>query len=177
MSFASPDSNISQLGKIDGFLVADFGAGTGAYTIPLARKVGEKGRVYAIEVQKELLPRIKNTAINQGLSNVEVLWGDVERHMATKLANNSIDLVILANVFFQADNKIGLTKEAKRVLKSGGKLLFVDWKDSYGGFGPQPESIVLPVEARKYFETEGFAYEKDIQAGEQHYGFICTKVV
>ena len=165
-----------QLGKIDGFLVADFGAGSGAYTIPLARKVGEKGRVYAIEVQKELLPRIKNTAMNQGLSNVEVLWGDIERNMATKLADSSVNLVMIANVLFQVENKLGLVREARRVLKLGGTLMVVDWKDSYGGFGPQSAFIVPPMEARKYFEKEGFVYEKDIQAGEQHYGFICKRV-
>jgi len=50
------------------------GAGTGAYTLPLAEKVGETGRVYAVEVQKDFLTNIKNEATSRGLKNVELLW-------------------------------------------------------------------------------------------------------
>ena len=175
MTFADPKGNVEQLGQIDSMKIADFGAGIGAYTIPLAKKVGDFGRVYAIEVQKDLLSKIQNTALKENLTNVEVLWGDIERLGATKLSDEFIDIVVVANVFFEVEDKSGMVAEARRVLVSKGKILFVDWKDSYGGIGPQPEMIVTPVEARRYFEDNGFIFERSIQTGDQHYGFIVTK--
>ena len=175
MTFANPEGNIEQLGQIDGMKIADFGAGIGAYTIPLAKKVGDFGRVYAIEVQKDLLSKIQNTALEENITNVEVLWGDIERLGATKLADELVDIVIVANVFFGVEDKSGVVAEASRVLVPKGKVLFVDWKDSYGGIGPQPEMIVTPTEARQKFEDNGFVFEKSIQTGDQHYGFVMIK--
>ena len=174
MAFANPEGNVAQLGKIEGFSVADFGAGVGAYTVAAAQKVGDNGRVYAVEVQKDLLSKIKNTAMSMELTNVEVLWGDVERLGATKLADNSMDVVIAANVLFQIEDREGFVTEVKRVLKPKGKILFVDWRDSYGGIGPQPEMIVRPDSARAYFENNGFTFVSQIETGEQHYGFVMS---
>ncbi len=175
MAFADPKGNVEQLGQIEGMKVADFGAGIGAYTIPLAKKVGDFGRVYAIEVQKDLLPKIQSAAQEEGLANIEVLWGDIERLEATKLTSESVDIVIVANVFFAIEDKSGMVAEARRILAPKGKILFVDWKDSYGGIGPQPEMIVTPTEARQKFEDNGFVLEKSIQTGDQHYGFVMIK--
>ena len=175
MTFADPKGNITQLGKIEGLQIADFGAGTGAYSLILAQRVGDTGRVYAIEVQKDLLSRIQDEAKSAELENVEVLWGDIERLGATKLSDNSIDVVVLANVFFQVEDKHGTLAEIKRVLVPEGRVLFIDWKDSYGGIGPQQEVIVQPDVARQIFDECGFSMQKSIETGDRHYGFIFMK--
>ncbi|MCK5095800.1 MAG: class I SAM-dependent methyltransferase [Candidatus Pacebacteria bacterium] len=175
MAFVDPKGNIAQLGKIEGLQVADFGAGTGVYTMLLAQKVGDTGRVYAIEVQKDFLSRIRDAAQDTDLTNIEVLWGDIERLGATKLSDNSIDIVVLANVFFQVDDKRETLEEVKRVLVPQGRVLFVDWKDSYGGIGPQQDMIVKPDSVRQVFDESGFSLQKSIETGDQHYGFIFMK--
>lgn len=175
MAFADPKSNIEQLGKIEGMKVADFGAGIGSYSIPLAKKVGDSGRVYAIEVQKDFLTNISTSALQENLTNVEVLWGDIEILGSCGLADETIDIVVIANVFFSVEDKKGVIMEASRVLTSKGKILFVDWKDSYGGVGPQPEMVVSPEKTRDLFEQEGFFLEKAFSAGDQHYGFVFIK--
>ena len=175
MAFSNPEDNIAQLGKIKGLSVADFGAGVGAYTMALAKKVGDSGRVYAIEVQKDLLKNIKNTATSLGLTNVEVLWGDIERMEATKLADKSVDIVVATDVMFQVEDKPSFVAEVKRVLKPKGRVLFVDWKDSYGGLGPRPKDVVSPDEARDYFENDGFEFVSVIESGDHHYGFVMSK--
>jgi len=175
MTFSNPEGNVKQLGQIKDFKIADFGAGVGAYTIPLAKGVGDFGHVYAIEVQKDFLPKIQKIAREENLTNVEVLWGDIERVGATKLSDESVDVVVLANVFFQTEDKKGVVAEARRVLVPKGKVLFVEWRDSYGGTGPHADMIVAPSEARRYFEEGGFGFDKSIQTGDQHYGFIMTK--
>ena len=62
MTFSDPQKNIQQFGLIEGMKVADLGAGSAAYTLATAKQVGNSGRVYAVEVQKELISNIKNSA-------------------------------------------------------------------------------------------------------------------
>lgn len=175
MTFSDPQKNIEQFSLIEGMRVADFGAGSGAYTLAAARQVGMSGKVYAIEVQKDLLGTLKSNAQKQGLSNVDVIWGDVERTGATKLKELSIDAAIVSNVLFQAEDKKGLVAEVKRILKPKGKVLLVDWKESFGGMGPHPDHVVHEKEAQKLFEEGGFSIERHISAGAHHYGFVAVK--
>lgn len=172
--FSDPEQNIAQFGLTDHMTVADLGAGTGGYTLAAARRLREYGHVHAVEVQKELLSRIENTAREERLGNVEVLWGDCERYGAAKLANDSVDAVIVANVLFQVEDPEGLVDEVKRILKPGGSVLVVDWKDSFGGVGPAPDAIVSQKDARVLFEQSGFQFVKSIDAGEHHYGFVVS---
>jgi len=173
--FSDPEKNIGQLFLREGMSVADLGAGSGAYTFAAAKKVGDKGRVYAVEVQKDMVAKVKNEAVRLGLGNVEALWGDIEELGGSKLAENSVDAVIVANVFFQVEDKNGLLAEAKRVLRPGGKVFFVDWADSFGGLGPHKDEVVTQSEAKKILGDAGLAHEKDFDAGEHHYGMIFTK--
>lgn len=174
-NFTNPEKNITELGVYEGMQVADLGAGIGAYTVPLAHRVGEKGRVYAVEVQKEFLSNIKAAVSAQNLSNVELLWGDIERYGGTKIKEGSLDAVIVSNVLFQAEDKQGLIREAHRILKTGGKMLLVDWKESFKGLGPARDAVVSVATARTLCETGGFVVKKEFDAGEHHYGFIMFK--
>lgn len=175
LNFTNPTANINELGVYEGMTVVDLGAGMGAYTIPLAKRVGESGRVYAVEVQKEFLTNIKDAATAQGLKNIEVIWGDIERPLGTKIKDASADAAVISNVLFQAEDKSGLLLEAKRILKTRGKLLLVDWKDSFNNLGPAQGSIVSADTARALCEREGFVLKKEIPAGEHHYGLIMLK--
>lgn len=175
MAFSDPQKIIKQFGLYEGMSVADFGAGAGAYTIASAREVGAEGRVYAVEVQKDFLLNIKKMASDAGLSNVEVLWGDIERNGKTKIKDHACDAVIVANVLFQVEDIEGTLSEIKRILKPEGRVLVVDWKDSFGGMGPQIDSLFPYDKARKYFEENEFSFLKNIDAGDHHYGFIAKK--
>jgi ubiquinone/menaquinone biosynthesis C-methylase UbiE len=170
--FSQPEKNISQIHIDPGMTVADLGSGTGNYSIALAHLVGPAGRVYAIDVQKDLLEKLKTESLNQKISNIDVLWGDLDEINGTGLVSDSVDRVIIANVLFQSEDKDQFIKEAKRILKPTGKLLFVDWTDSFSGLGPQPNEVIKPDVARTLFESEGFVFEKEIQVGDHHYGFI-----
>ncbi len=174
-NFTNPETNINELGVHDGMTVVDLGAGTGAYTILLAERVGESGRVYAVEVQKDFLTNIKDAVTERGFKNVEVIWGDIERLNGTKIKEGIADAVIVSNVLFQAENKVGLLREAKRILKIGGKLLLVDWKDSFNSLGPVKDAVVPVNIAREMCEREGFVLKKEFDAGEHHYAFVFYK--
>lgn len=174
-NFTNPITNINELGVYEGMVAVDLGAGTGAYTIPLAERVGESGRVYAVEVQKEFLTNIKDAATARDLKNVEVIWGDIERLGGTKIKDEIADVAVVSNVLFQAEDKGELLREVKRILKPQGKLLLVDWKDSFGNLGPAPDAVVPANIAQGLAEREGFVVKKAFDAGEHHYGFVFYK--
>jgi len=177
MAFTSPQDNIDQFGLSNGMSVADLGAGSGAYTMAAAKKVGDEGKVNAIEVQKDLLDKIRDLAVAQHLFNVEVLWGDIEKIGGTKLRDSSMDAVIISDILFQVVEKGNVLKEANRILKPNRKVLFVEWAGSFGGLGPLLEEVIAPEIAKKLFIENGFEYEKDIFAGDNHYGMIFRKKV
>src|SRR3989344_3829404 len=92
--FADPATNVAKLGVIDGHKVIDLGAGSGFYSIEVAKKVGASGRVYAVDVQKNLLERLRSVASNQGIKNIEVVCGNAENSGGTKLREAIADSVI-----------------------------------------------------------------------------------
>ncbi len=175
MDFSNPDNNIAQFGLEEGRFVADFGAGSGFYTIAAARAVGSTGKVYAVEVQKDLVQKIKQTAGEEGLMNIETLWGDIEELGGTKLRDSSVSVVIVSNVLFQVEDREGLVSEVSRILKPKGRVFIVDWDGSYGNMGPEESAVISAQDARALFEKAGFTYLKAIKAGEHHYGFSLVK--
>jgi len=176
MPFQNPSSIIKYVGLIEGMKVADFGAGTGTYAKAASMSVGPTGRVYAIEIQKELALRLKKELKEQGMTNTEVIWGNIEKRGGSELGDEVIDAVILANTFFLVPDKIELLREIVRVLKKGGKLLLVDWLDSFGNIGPLAEMVVTPERAESLFTASGFSLLESIpESGDHHYGMIFIR--
>ncbi len=174
--FSDPEKNIEQCGIQAGMDIADLGAGSGFYTISAAKALASTGCVYAVDAQKELLTKLKNTASREGLYNIEVVWGDIEKVGGTHLREGSIDFVMLCNVLFQIEDRKGTIQEIKRILKPNGRVLVVDWSDSFGGIGPRPENIIQRNVALEIFEAEGFHLDREIRAGAHHYGIILKKL-
>jgi ubiquinone/menaquinone biosynthesis C-methylase UbiE len=173
--FSDPVKNIEQFALKLGSQVADFGSGSGHYSFAIARAVGDKGKVYAVDIQKDLLTKLKSEANHQGLFNVEIVWGDVEKEGGSKLRSDLLDALVISNLMFQVNQKEAVAKEAFRVLHKDGKLLAVDWSESVGGLGPHPESLVTKDAAVKIFESAGFVFEREIQTGDHHFGVLFHK--
>lgn len=172
--FSDPDKNLAQLGLAEGMKVADLGAGTGYYSIVAGRRVGNGGRIYAVEVQKDLLDRLKSNATNEQVRNIEVIWGSIDTIGGTKLREGLIDRAILANTLFQIEQKDrdNLALEIKRILKVGGKLLVVDWLP---GSPLSPKNCLPRMIAENLFNKNGFTMEKAFNAGDHHYGLVFIR--
>lgn len=173
MQFVKPEKMVQQLGIQPGMNVADFGAGSGHYTLSAARLVGNAGRVYAIDIQRELVAKVKSKAQQEKLENVEVVWGDLEKEEGSKIKSNSIDLIIASNILFQVKDTSALIDEMARVLKTGGRVAVIDWSESFGGLGPSPDNVVDSEEAQKLFEEHDFSIDRVLDPGAHHYGFIA----
>src|SRR3989344_1203499 len=149
--FAHPRRNVAALGIEPGMLGADFGSGSGAYTLAIADRLEGVGHVYAIDIQRDLLRRIANEAAKLGHKNVEIIWADLEVPRASKLAGETLDFVLISNLLFQVPDKGALLAEARRILKATGRLAIVDWSESF----ERDEGAREGVGKRKFPVSEG----------------------
>jgi ubiquinone/menaquinone biosynthesis C-methylase UbiE len=174
--FSDPVKIVEQCGIQAGMDIADFGSGSGHYSLAASKALMATGRVYAIDVQKDLLTKLKNIATREGLYNLEVVWGDVEKPNGTKLRDASIDLIFLSNILYRLEDKNGAIREIKRILKPAGRVLVVDWSDSFGGIGPKQNEIIKKDTVVTMFEKEGFHLDREVSSGAHHYGIILKKL-
>jgi len=118
-----PRKNIlRELGIKPGFHVLDYGCGPGSYIIPLAEFVGESGKVYALDIHPLAIQKVQNIASKKQLANVETILSDCQ----TGLPDNSLDVVVLYDVFHHLSDPDAVLKELHRVLKPDGILSFSD---------------------------------------------------
>lgn len=160
----------------EGDIVADFGAGSGFFLPVLAEAVGSSGRVFACEIQKNLVEKLGEQAQTFGLKNVHPLWCDLEEAGGIKIATGELDSAILVNTFFQIEDKETAVQEMGRTVRTGGKFFVVDWTESFAGLGPQPGHVISAAETKVLFEKNGFTFEGEYAAGEHHYGLAFRKV-
>ena len=175
MAFVNPAEVIHLFDLKEGSTFADFGSGSGAYVLAAAPFVGQTGIVYAIDIQKDLLLRLKQSVADSGQENVKFLWCDFEKLGATQLPNNSLDAITISNTLFQLEDSAGALREAHRVLKTTGKLYIIDWSESYKGMGPEKELIVTKSAALDLLTLTDFVLESEFSPGEHHYGLKCIK--
>ncbi|MBP9715359.1 MAG: class I SAM-dependent methyltransferase [Candidatus Pacebacteria bacterium] len=169
--FSDPIKNLKQFDLREDMIVADLGAGTGFYSLALS-KIVPRGKVYAIEVVPDYLQTILNKVKEAKIGNVDCFLGDVEKIGGTKLKDGIIDRVVASNILFQVEDKDKFIEEVKRILKKDGQVLLIDWTvDNSSPLGNRKEAI-SKEQATLLFTKKGFSKERDIDAGEHHYGMI-----
>jgi len=108
-----------------GMVVADVGAGSGYFTFRLAERVGETGKVLAVDIQPEMLEIIRKRAAERGFKNVRLVRGTISD---PKLPANSVDLILMVDVYHEFSHPWEMTEAMVRSLKPGGKLVFVEYR-------------------------------------------------
>jgi len=121
--FFLPRKNIlEEVGIKAGFQVLDYGCGPGGYIIPLAELVGESGKVYALDIHPLAIQKVQDITLKKQLANVETILSDCQ----TGLSDNSLDVVLLYDIFHHLIDSDVVLKELYRVLKPDGILSFSD---------------------------------------------------
>jgi ubiquinone/menaquinone biosynthesis C-methylase UbiE len=174
-TFMDPKMVITHFHLRPGDTVADFGAGAGHYLKALSQAVTSEGTVYACDIQKSLVERLTARIHDERLANVHPVWCDFEALGGTKLRDGLLDAGLLINTLFQIENKGVALTEMARVIRKGGKLLLVEWSDSWGGIGPQPAQVVTADTAKALLESHGFVFERDFPAADHHYGLAFKR--
>lgn len=175
-NFLDPRAMLQELGVSLGHIVADLGAGSGAYfTIQAGRLVGKKGKVYAVDILKSVLSSIGGKTRIAGLTNIKTVWSDLERLGATRIPETTLDFALLASVLFQSKKPEAILAEAHRLLKRQGKLLVVEWKPGEFALGPLASERLAQSRLRMMAERIGFQEVRSLAAGDYHYGLIFVK--
>lgn len=172
--FLNPQKVLDELEIRPTSVVADFGCGHGYFTIPLAKIVGQEGRIFAVDLLTDCLEEVKEKALGQGLGNIETIRGNLEVPGGSKTPDNSCDAVFLANILFQTQKKKEIMTEARRVLKSGGRMIIIDWQPTSAHLGGSGWRI-SPEEIQRLASEQKFSFERSFRAGEYHYGMIFQK--
>jgi ubiquinone/menaquinone biosynthesis C-methylase UbiE len=175
MYFSDPGHNIAQFGLSVGDQVVDLGTGTGHHALAAARVVEMPGKVYAVDIQKDLLKELMTRARKEGMVNIVPVAADIEKPHGTGLESGSMDAAVIANALFQVEDKFAFLKEAHRLLREGGELLVVDWSESFKGMGPSEKHVLTEDSLTDIAEEIGFTLDRTIGAGEHHYGLIFRK--
>ena len=175
MYFSDPEHNVAQFGLRVGDHVADLGAGVGHHALALAKVVDVSGKVYAVDLQKELLKELVVRAREAGLVNIVPIVADIEKPKGTGLEENSMDAILISNTLFQSDDRFAFLKEAYRILKPNGEALVIDWNESFKGMGPSEKYVFSKDSLNEMAEEVGFVLDRTIGAGEHHYGLIFKK--
>ena len=108
-----------------GDAVADIGAGSGYYTRRLAKLVGEKGVVYAVDIQQEMLDLLTNKMAELKIHNVKAVLGNVKD---PKLPRASVDLALLVDVYHEFDYPHEMIQAICTSLKPGGRIAFIEFR-------------------------------------------------
>ncbi len=172
--FIEPSEILKQIELEPEMVVADFGAGSGGWAIPVA-KIVDEGRVYALDILEDPLSALRRKAESEEVYNIETKIVNLEKLEGSKLRPGTVDLVILSNVLFQIDDKKTTLKEAKRILKNNGKILIVDWK-KHDKFGPEEKEAVSEEDVKKLTEEVGLKFIEELDASRYHYALIFEKL-
>ncbi len=126
-----------------GDVVADIGAGSGYLTFPMAKRVGPKGKVFAVDIQPQMLKLIRTRMEANKVDNIEPVEGTVKD---PKLPENAVDLILMVDVYHEFEFPWEMTTAMIKALKPGGRLVFVE----YRGEDPQvPIKVVHKMSERQ----------------------------
>lgn len=174
--FMNLDKVIAQLGIKSGMVIADMGCGAGYLTIPMARLLNNTGQVYAVDCLTAALESVMSQAKLYGLLNVYKRRANVEVVGGTGIEAGRVNLVVMANVLFQCQDRDAVFQEAKRILAPGGRIAVIDWVPDVATLGPKYEHCIPEAAAKQIAIKNGLKVTQGLRTGETHYGFILESV-
>ncbi len=154
-----------------GMIVADIGAGSGLFTIPLARALRPGGTVLAVEVDEALLHHITEAATEQGIINVKPVYAEFN----DPLLSEPVDLALINDVLHHIEERATYLKNLAKYMKPGGRVALIDFIPEKGGHRGQPELQVSKEQAAALMAQAGLSPVEDIPLFEDKYFVIYAK--
>jgi ubiquinone/menaquinone biosynthesis C-methylase UbiE len=148
-----PDRALEAIGVPVGAHVADVGAGSGYFTVRLSRRVGARGKVYATDIQREMLSRLERRLRAENIGNVELVLGKEDD---PGLAPASVDLILMVDVYHELSRPQEMLRRMRASLKPGGRLVLIEYRKEDPQVPIRAEHKMSVKEARQELEAEGF---------------------
>ena len=154
-----PDEALDLIGMQKGMVVADVGAGTGFISLKIAERVGPTGKVYANDIQPEMLDRLRQNAKRANVTNVETVLGS---ETDPKLPAGKIDLIFMVDVYHEFARPQDMLDNMRAALKPDGRLVFLEYKKEDPSIPIRPEHKMSTSEVKIEVEAEGYKLDKVI---------------
>lgn len=172
----NPETVLFQAGLKSGQTIADLGAGSGHYAMAAAGIVGENGSVLVVDVKDSALDHIAADARMQKIKTLRTVLYDLDQENLTdRIPAGHTDMVLLANILHEVGHRKNLLSHAYKLLKTGGRMLIVDWNQSPGPIGPPVAVRISEAETKKMCEAASFRFVKNIETDNYHFGLLFEK--
>jgi ubiquinone/menaquinone biosynthesis C-methylase UbiE len=169
-----PDEALDAIGIKPGMVIADVGAGTGYFTLRMAKRVGSSGKVYATDIQPEMLRMLRQNATRAGLSNVETVLGT---ESDPKLPERTLDLILLVDVYHEFSQPQKMLEKMRGGLKANGRLVLLEYRKEDPSIPIRPEHKMSVAEVKTEVEAEGFHLSQVLETLPRQHILIFTKAV
>jgi SAM-dependent methyltransferase len=157
----NPEGALDAMAIKPGMVVADIGAGTGYFSLRLARRVGPEGRIYANDLQPQMLTRLRENATKARVGNIETVVGEVAD---PKLPPGRMDLVLLVDVYHEFSEPQRMLQKIRETLKPDGRLVLLEYRKEDPAVPIREEHKMTVVEVRRELEAEGFVLSQLIES-------------
>jgi precorrin-6B methylase 2 len=168
----NPEGALDALAIRAGMVVADVGAGTGYMSLRLAKRVGPSGKVYANDIQPEMLRRLRENAAKAEITNIETVQGE---EADPKLPAGRMDLVLLVDVYHEFSKPRQMIDKIREALKPDGRLVLLEYRKEDPNVPIREEHKMTGAEVKAELEPQGFVLRQVIETLPRQHILILTK--
>src|SRR6204780_2407742 len=168
----NPEGALDALGIRPGMVVADVGAGTGYMSLRLAKRVGPDGKVYANDLQPEMLRRLRANATKAGFTNIETVQGE---EADPKLPRGRMDLVLLVDVYHEFSKPREMIDKIRESLKPDGRLVLLEYRKEDPSVPIREEHKMTVAEVKAELEPQGFVLSQVIETLPRQHILILNR--
>ena len=174
--FLDPERVLFAAGLATGQTFADLGAGSGFYSLAAGKISGEQGLVYSVDILESALDHVSAEARLKGLRNIKTLLCDLEQvNSCQQIPTGTVDMVLFANIVHQIKHPANLFDEAYRLLKTGGKLIVIEWNEQPSPIGPAAADRLGEAKVTAVANKSAFKAGGKLSTDPYHYGIVFIK--
>ena len=166
-----PDQALDEIGVAKGSAVADIGAGSGAITWRLAKRVGPTGKVYAVDIQPRMIELLRQNMAQRRITNVETVLSSV---YDPTLPPASVDLELMIDVYHEFSHPQEMLRHLRAALKPGGRMVLLEYRGEDPNVPIRPEHKMTVAMVKAEVEPEGFYLDKEIESLPRQHILIFT---
>lgn len=175
-SLISIDLILDKAGIELGQKAADLGCGRSLFFLyALSSLVGKDGEIFGVDILPEAIDSISRDIKHHHLQSIKILKGDLEKTNGIPLPSHLVDAAFLINTLHQATDSLAMLREARRLLKTKGKLIVVDWETIASPLGPDRIHRIAKDDLMERLELCDLKALDHFVAGPYHYGIVITK--
>jgi ubiquinone/menaquinone biosynthesis C-methylase UbiE len=166
------DEIVAKLRLKPGQTVADIGAGSGLFEVPLAKAVSPGGKVYAVDIDEGFFPQIKKKADEAHVTNVQTVLG---KYTDPNLPVKNVDMVFFHDVLHHIQDRAGYLKAVTGYLKPGGRVVVIDYEMGQGPHKATPDLEVSREQLGAWAKGAGLKQAEDVKMFPDRYFLVFSK--